>query len=60
MDHHRREFVSPSAPITCLTREGQSKPVQDVPEKVHSKVITWVESHPLNGGELLTASAGTS
>ena len=56
--------VSPSIPTVSdnLTdaREGQSKPLRDVPEKVHSKVITWVESHPLNDGELLTASAGTS
>ncbi|KAJ9096623.1 hypothetical protein QFC20_006385 [Naganishia adeliensis] len=34
-----------------------SKSLMEQPEKVHDKVITWVESHPLNGEELLTASA---
>ncbi|GHJ83712.1 hypothetical protein NliqN6_0114 [Naganishia liquefaciens] len=34
-----------------------SKPLEAEPAKIHSKVITWVETHPLHGNEMLTASA---
>lgn len=39
----------------------QSKPLSDVekkPSKRHDKVVTWVETHPSNANEMLTASAG--
>lgn len=30
----------------------------DEPEKIHEKVVMWVETHPTGeGGEMLTASA---
>ncbi|KAI5450846.1 hypothetical protein NCC49_002587 [Naganishia albida] len=34
-----------------------SKPLTEEPRRVHDKVITWVQVHPLHGEELLTASA---
>ncbi|KAJ9095014.1 hypothetical protein QFC21_005807 [Naganishia friedmannii] len=34
-----------------------STPLTSDPPKIHGKVITWVEHHPLHGDEMLTASA---
>ena len=36
----------------------QGKPLQpNPPPKVHDKVITWVDHHPIEAGEMITASA---
>ena len=36
----------------------QAKPLQpNPPPKIHHKVITWIEHHPAEAGELITASA---
>jgi len=35
-----------------------AKPLQpNPPPKVHHKVVTWIEHHPTEAGELITASA---
>jgi hypothetical protein len=48
--------------MLCLL-PGQSKPLEGSakkPTKRHVKVVTWVETHPSNANEMLTASAGRS
>lgn len=36
----------------------QAAPLQpNPPPKVHERVITWIEQHPVEAGELITASA---
>lgn len=36
----------------------QGKPLQpNPPPKVHEKVVTWIEHHPIEANEMITASA---
>jgi hypothetical protein len=39
--------------ISCQAKVNKPNP----PPKVHDKVITWVEHHPLEAGEMISASA---
>ncbi|KAL7413237.1 nuclear mRNA splicing protein [Mrakia frigida] len=43
--------------LPTTTSEPSSKPAPTKPKKIHDKVVTWVETHPSNGEEMLTASA---
>lgn len=59
-------FAHGEAAVICGDEEGRvwawdlvnGTPLgADKPPKVHEKVITWTEHHPLHAGEMVTASA---
>ncbi|EJD03245.1 nuclear mRNA splicing protein [Fomitiporia mediterranea MF3/22] len=51
-------FGHAEASVICGDENGQAKPLApNPPPKVHEKVITWVEHHPIDVGEMVTASA---
>ena len=48
----------PGPAVACDADQLQAAPLQpNPPPKVHDKVVTWVEHHPVEAGELITASA---
>ncbi|PAV18948.1 nuclear mRNA splicing [Pyrrhoderma noxium] len=62
----RASFGHGESSVICGDENGQvwawdlldAKPLQpNPPPKVHEKVITWIEHHPTDPGELITASA---
>ena len=54
-------IVSPFIPVRLFltgVQLIQAAPLQpNPPPKVHERVITWIEQHPVEAGELITASA---
>ncbi|EJT98009.1 nuclear mRNA splicing protein [Dacryopinax primogenitus] len=61
----RAAFGHQEASVICGDEDGRiwawdlldSKPLgENPPRKVHNKVITWVEQHPVRAGELVSAS----
>lgn len=48
-------FTGTLAPKPTLSQAKVASP--NPPPKVHDKVITWVEHHPLEAGEMISASA---
>ncbi|KAI1785911.1 nuclear mRNA splicing protein [Ganoderma leucocontextum] len=59
-------FGHGEASVVCGDEDGKvwawdlvdAAPLQpNPPPKVHDKVITWIENHPMEAGELITASA---
>jgi len=62
----RASFGHAEAAVVCGDEKGQiwawdlldGKPLQpNPPPKVHEKVVTWIEHHPVEANEMITASA---